>query len=337
MDYDEGIKNNYHFFRRIEMEKTNSVPNRLLILGNGFDLCLDRDTRYSDFVNSSFWPKNLESELYMYLERKANLQRWFDLESELARYIEKVKKESSAYVTTRPNRARKDEADFKVIVKKLIAYLKNVEQEDVKKDSIAAKVFSLACRDSAFSKIYSFNYTDLFILSKKLELLSIPDVEYVHGCLADDSAILGINDTEDTLGGLYDFMRKSFNPHYSSHPVSYDLKTADEVVFFGHSLGDNDYHYFQSFFRHQCEENLAPEEKRAITIFTKDENGRMNIMRTLHKMNDGKTSLLFQNNILNIFCTDDSESQAFREWYHARMVEADRLRTREFFDFAKNM
>ena len=41
--------------------------------------------------------------------------------------------------------------------------------------------------------------------------------------------------------------------------------------------------------------------------------------------------------ILNIFCTDDGETQAFREWYHARMVEADRLRTREFFDFAKNM
>lgn len=318
------------------MEKTNSVPNRLLILGNGFDLGLGRDTRYSDFVNSRFWPENLKSELFSYLEEKANLESWFDLESELGRYIQSVRKESSAYVTTRPGRAKQDRADFKEIVVALIAYLKNVERKDVNRESIAAKVFSLACRDSAFSKIYSFNYTDLFILSRKLELLSIPVVEYVHGCLADDSAILGINDTEDTLGGLYDFMRKSFNPHYSSHPVSYDLKTADEVVFFGHSLGDNDYHYFQSFFRHQCDENLSPEEKRTITIFTKDENGRMAIMRTLHKMNDGKTSLLFQNNILNIFCTDDGESPAFSEWYQARMLEADRLRDKEFFDFTNN-
>ena len=30
------------------MEKTNSVPNRLLILGNGFDLSLGRETRYSE-------------------------------------------------------------------------------------------------------------------------------------------------------------------------------------------------------------------------------------------------------------------------------------------------
>ena len=218
----------------------------------------------------------------------------------------------------------------------MIAYLKNVERKDVNCDSIAAKVFRLACWDSAFSKFYSFNYTDLDKLSEKLNLAGVPIVEYVHGCLADDSAILGINDTEDTLGGLYDFMRKSFNPHYSSHPVSYDLKMADEVVFFGHSLGDNDYHYFQSFFRHQCEENLAPEEKRTITIFTKDENGRMAIMRTLHKMNDGKTSLLFQNNILNIFCTDDGESSAFSEWYYARELEAERMRDKEFFDFTNN-
>lgn len=52
------------------MEKTNSVPNRLLILGNGFDLGLGRETRYSDFAKSRFWPENLKSELFGYLEKK---------------------------------------------------------------------------------------------------------------------------------------------------------------------------------------------------------------------------------------------------------------------------
>lgn len=59
-------------------------------------------------------------------------------------------------------------------------------------------------------------------------------------------------------------------------------------------------------------------------------------MRTLHKMNDGKTSLLFQNNILNIFCTADGESPAFSEWYQARELEAERMRDKEFLDFANN-
>lgn len=34
------------------------------------------------------------------------------------------------------------------------------------------------------------------------------NIEYVHGCLSDNSAILGINDQVDTVDGAYDFMRK---------------------------------------------------------------------------------------------------------------------------------
>lgn len=30
----------------------NKIPNRLLIIGNGFDLNLGRNTRYSDFILS---------------------------------------------------------------------------------------------------------------------------------------------------------------------------------------------------------------------------------------------------------------------------------------------
>lgn len=179
------------------------------------------------------------------------------------------------------------------------------------------------------------NYTDLNRVARQFELPEMSNIEYVHGCLSDCSAILGINDEVDTVDGAYDFMRKSFNPHYSSHPVGYDLRDADEVVFFGHSLGDNDYHYFQSFFKHQCEENLEPSEKRTITIFTYNETSRMEIMRTLHKMNHGRTSMLFQNNQLNIFCTYDEEfemSDAFRDWYQYRVSEIKRVQTKEFFE-----
>lgn len=99
-------------------------------------------------------------------------------------------------------------------------------------------------------------------------------------------------------------------------------------------LGDNDYHYFQSFFKHQCEENLDKSEQRMITIFTYDEASRMEIMRTLHKMNYGRTSMLFQNNKLNIFCTYDEEhkmSDTFRYWYQQRKSEIQQTQTKEFF------
>lgn len=47
---------------------------------------------------------------------------------------------------------------------------------------------------------------------------------------------------------------------------------------------------------------MERKDGRDITIFTYNEKSRMEIMHTLHKMNDGQTSLLFQNNNLRIFC-----------------------------------
>lgn len=39
-----------------DMEK-NKIPKRLLIIGNGFDLDLGRNTRYSDFAKAIFGPR----------------------------------------------------------------------------------------------------------------------------------------------------------------------------------------------------------------------------------------------------------------------------------------
>lgn len=313
----------------------NKIPNRLLIIGNGFDLDLGRNTRYSDFAKSEFWPKNLNSQLYKYLDSKAHIEKWFDLEGELATYVTKLNDQClAAYRSTIPGIAKQDEEDFKIIVEEIISYLSVIEEHTKPKEpSLAAKVFSLVCRDRAFQKVYSFNYTDLSILADGLNCE--PLFEYVHGCLTGHSAILGINDSVDTIEGNYDFLRKSFNPHYASHPISYDLQDVDEVVFFGHSIGDNDYHYFRSFFKRQCKEDMERKDGRDITIFTYNEKSRMEIMHTLHKMNDGQTSLLFQNNNLRIFCTEDEEkkeSEAFTSWCENLREESVRLDDVDFFD-----
>lgn len=314
----------------------NKIPNRLFVIGNGFDLNIGRNTRYSDFAKSEFWPKDLKSNLYEHLNQKSKIERWFDLEGELANYVAGWSQPyMSGYQGTIPEIAKKDEQDFKVIVENMIEYLSFVEKETPPVESLAIKVFSMVCRDKAFKKVYSFNYTDLSKLYRSLSLEHNPEFEYVHGCLADRSAILGINDSVDTIDGNYDFLRKSFNLHYGSHPVSYDLQDADEVVFFGHSLGDNDYHYFQSFFRQQCKENMERKDGRDITIFTYNEKSRMEIMHTLHKMNEGQTSLLFQNNNLRIFCTEDeekNESEAFKSWCENLRQKRVRFDTMDFFD-----
>lgn len=54
-DNDKYIKDSTINQKNIEETK---IPKRLLIIGNGFDLDLGRNTRYSDFAKSEFCPKN---------------------------------------------------------------------------------------------------------------------------------------------------------------------------------------------------------------------------------------------------------------------------------------
>ena len=63
----------------------------------------------------------------------------------------------------------------------------------------------------------------------------------------------------------YLFMIKSFSRHFRSHNIQYDMILADEVIFFGHSLGSTDYHYFEHFFRNQSNEQIKKEDSKIIT------------------------------------------------------------------------
>ena len=159
-----------------DMEK-NKIPKRLLIIGNGFDLDLGRNTRYSDFAKSEFWPKNLKSQLYRYLSQKSQIEKWFDLEGELANYVQKMGDTVSSYRALIPATAQEDAQDFRIIVASMILYLQNAQSTSVKTDTLAAKVFSLACENSAFSKIYSFNYTDLNRIARQFQLPEMSNIE----------------------------------------------------------------------------------------------------------------------------------------------------------------
>ena len=71
----------------------NNMPHNVLILGNGFDLDIGYKTRYSDFVNSSFWPfkekdlssigvPNLQNYIYDFTEKhkdELGKVRWIDI------------------------------------------------------------------------------------------------------------------------------------------------------------------------------------------------------------------------------------------------------------------
>lgn len=183
-------------------------------------------------------------------------------------------------------------------------YLAEEQKEPINKDSVAAKVFRSIIMNGYFTSIYTFNYTNLRQIAKQLHIGIDFSFEYVHGSIEKRNAILGVEDKTDLQPG-FSFLYKTFNRNYESHHIQYDLLEADEVVFFGHSLGINDYHYFQQFFRRQSAEELIRDHSKRITIFTYDEESRISLMEQLREMNAKNTNLLYNLNDFQLICTKD--------------------------------
>lgn len=80
------------------------MGSHVIILGNGFDIYLNRPTKYSEFYDSEFCPKHYPAPLINYLngfseDGKAEKLRWYDFENHLLEYCESkfFKKEPLLY------------------------------------------------------------------------------------------------------------------------------------------------------------------------------------------------------------------------------------------------
>lgn len=287
----------------------------ILIIGNGFDIDLGWNTRYSDFAQSEEWPFNQSYGLLFglegFLNEKRNTQNWFDLEEALKEYAQ-IRQEQEFYYD---HDVITDKQTFEKLTTGLSDYLKKEEQKPIKTDSAAAKVLQELIHHAHSLKIYSFNYTNLKKIVGELGFNRDLNYEHVHGSLQDNSIILGIEDKTDLIPG-YSFLYKTFNYRYSSHPIPYDLQEAKEIVFFGHSLGANDYHYFQSFFQRQCDERMNRSNAKKITIITYDQISRISIMEQLRNMNNKKTNQLFSLNNLQLICTKEDNDGKLQQFLH---------------------
>ena len=280
--------------------------SKVFIIGNGFDLDLGWKTRYSDFARSNYWKRDyVFSGLKGHLERQKETDKWFDLEKSLLEYAKKESNRNYLVPSLSPDG---DKQAFDELTKSLGDYLDEEQQRPINRESVASQIFRAVIANGKFDVIYSFNYTDLHHIAKEIGITEKFNYEHVHGCLKDNSIILGVEDESDLMDG-YSFLYKTFSPHYESHHIQYDLLDADEVVFFGHSLGQNDYHYFRQFFRNQCDENMPREKGKKITIFTYDDSSRISILEQLRNMNERKTSLLFSLNDFQVICTKDGKSE----------------------------
>lgn len=286
--------------------------SKVLIIGNGFDLSLGWNTRYSDFANSEEWPfKEMNAGLAGHLNNVKNKEKWFDIEKELLNYALSVQPPITIINEDDKrqfnNRREIDQEYYALLVHRLRNYLIKEQENPIKNCTPAVRILKAIIKNGRFDNIFTFNYTNLNIVTGFLNFGEI-DFNYVHGSLANNDIIIGIDDNSK-IDQCYDFLYKTFSKNYISSPINYALQNADEVVFFGHSLGDTDYHYFKKFFSDQSQPNMNVEQKKKITIFTYDESSRLSILRQLRNMNGGSLEYLYANNDFSIICTDGKDSK----------------------------
>lgn len=184
----------------------------------------------------------------------------------------------------------RDRKSFSLIKKGLCEYLKKITYPDSCVNTVAYQLllsmsYSVEAGDSV--SIYSFNYTPVLLDGNPLK--NIP-VYYMHGNCKDNKIIVG---TRDELGmsKSYDFLQKSMDESFLPPGIVNALSEADEVIIFGHSLGENDRQYFASFFLRQA--SFDNSVKKDIIIFTHNQNSQREIKRALQRMTNGNLSALY--------------------------------------------
>ena len=173
-----------------------------------------------------------------------------------------------------------------------------------------------------YVNIYTFNYTKLHHPYGS-NLTNI--THHVHGTCEDGKIIIGTQDSKE-FNRDYDFLQKSFDPNFNPPALVYDLLNANEIVFFGHSIGVNDRQYFKSFFKQQTSTD-APKRKR-ITIFTRDEKSEVEIKRSLQEMTDHNLSTLYGMNDLEIIKTAEVKNspKQFRDFMLRNIMDDAQVR-----------
>lgn len=298
----------------------------LFIIGNGFDLDLNLKTSYSDFLKSPYFGDNIRSffsknnlemskseiNIFDYLKYKNDINGWIDVEKELANLASRKIRMNFGRDEVYAVVSEKEKETFQQLRIALCDYLKNISYNEVNTDSYGLKILKILNSGQSDSELITFNYTDINKLASLIgdNTISIP-ISYMHGSLEsrqtkkdDTSIILGFQDDIE-IDDSYCFMIKSHSPYYTSHNIKSKLDQADEVIFFGHSLGSTDYPYFADFFRKQCE--VKPDnEKIKVRIFTKDEKSRQSILIQLRNMNEKHTQMLYEYCDFAIYRTGDN-------------------------------
>lgn len=221
----------------------------------------------------------------------------------------------------------RDRRALQLIKEGLCKYLDALKYEREARDTAAYQVLqflTIEGKEKSSVVIYSFNYTNVkrFVYSAK-----DADVHYMHGNCSEGKVIIGTRDDKAIIAS-FDFLQKSFDPSFNPPALVADLQDADEVVIFGHSIGENDRQYFKAFFLQQT--SFTNTHRKDITIFTRNSESELQIKRSLESMTDWSLSTLFGLNNLQIIKTGDIKEDQEKLFNFLIKHGKEEMPTREF-------
>lgn len=315
----------------------------VLVIGNGFDMNLGLKTSYRNFFESSFYPtQEVNPELrrilsspisprhfapftvsvFDYLNAYRDLTNWCDIEGALGFLLKFFPSDMhTGFVIS--------EDSFHNLHSKFCDYLENQvvsHFNNIDTDSVAYRLAKTLVRMPELS-ILNFNYTPTL---EYIDSFYQKHVDYIHGSLNENSIIFGVEDDLE-VPKEYSFLLKTFSPHYRGHNIRQQLQQADHVIIFGHSLAKADYHYFKDLFIRQTNPETAL-EKQIISIFTKDEQSKRDVLWQIRTMNENKSDYLFDLCKFQIFRTDN-DHERLEEFFSALNNEKTSMQQVYSFDF----
>lgn len=312
------------------------MKNILLIIGNGFDIERGLKTSYKDFINSEIYDKysqilsenpayninyniiyDVNIPIFQHFRTIAEIQNWIDLEVEIGKLASRTYKQidfySQEYIKTI------ESSDFMMYSFNLLReclnnYILSLDYSKQNSNNYATELMKIIARNHQDNvQIITFNYTPLDHLSSFD--VKVP-VYHIHGKATENpntNLILGVQDDID-IPKSYSYIIKSHSPNYHSYHIIDMLDSADDIIFFGHSLGETDYPYFADFFQSQCKRTTSDNRKK-IRIFTYNEQARLDILYQLRIMNNKQTRMFYENSDFEIYRTenkiDDNRIQTF--------------------------
>ena len=289
--------------------------NIVIVLGNGFDLDLGWDTSYKSFYDKhKGWGmhKTDEDDLFQYVIKQTP-GNWFDFERTLHEYAlhraEKPYPENEAYKIDR------DIHDYNTFKEQLVRFITEGSKLPIKEDShayrlleayVGAKKRNIANLSTLFSiKLFSYNYTPLLSVIRRIEPSMKIGYIPVHGMVERNNIIFGFHD-DPNIPKEYRSIQKSMDENYKSSDIVTKSLKADYLIFFGLSLGYIDGVFFKNLFEQISNLTNPQLINKHIVFITKDANTEINIKSNLLDMGIN-LQLLYNSNVVNFIYTDDEQ------------------------------